>query len=99
MVSARSKMTGLDDFVGRSYGLWSDTLYEESDESFGEVFGFDEQDVSAPHYPLMIPRSDTFETFDPCRDLNRIEKTQLDQVFGELFRGLDERLEVVEDEQ
>jgi cellulose biosynthesis protein BcsQ len=98
MISARSKMSGFNDFVGRSYGLWSDTLYEESDEPFGEGFGFDEQDDSAPHYPLMIPRSDTFEAFDPCRDLNRIEETQLQQVFGELFRGLDERLEIVKDE-
>lgn len=98
MVSARSTKYSLDDFVGRSYGLWSDTLYEEGSEDLDETFGFDEQDDSAPHYPMRIPRADTFEAFDPCRDLNRVEDAQIQQVFGELFRGLDERLEMVKDE-
>ena len=104
MVSARSTRDGLSDFVGRSYGLWSDTLYEESgyedsEETFSDVFGFDEQDDSAPHYPLVIPRADIFESFDPCRDLNRVDAAQLQQVFGALFQGLSERLEVSRSEQ
>ena len=99
MVSARSSSRALASFVGNAYALWSDTLYEESDDTLGEGFGFDEQDNSAPHFPFIIPRSDTFEAFDPCRDLSKVENTQIQQVFGAFFQGLDERLEMVKNEQ
>lgn len=50
-------------------------------------------DTNAPHYPLSIPRTDQFEHVDLLRDLDRLGEPTITAIFGELFAGLDERLE------
>lgn len=94
MVSARATPGNTASFVGNSYALWSETLYEESSEP-GDAFSYDERDDSAPHYPLVIPRSDTFESFTPYSDIVEMQDMQISGVFGSFFRGLDERLEMI----
>jgi len=97
MVSARAMPDDFDRFLDCSYGLWTDTLYDESSE---EVRGlsFDVRDEAAPHYPLIIPRVDIFEAFEPCRDLRRMHEAQISAVFGEFFAGLQSCLEASRDQ-
>lgn len=96
MVSARSDLNKFAHFVGQSFGVWSDTLYEYSSGDLGSEFSFDERDEAAPHYPLVIPRSDTFEAFEPCQDLQGLHEAQIQSVFGAFFTGLAPRLEVIQ---
>lgn len=97
MVSARAMPEHFDRFLDRSYGLWTDTLYDESCDEVGGL-SFDVRDEAAPHYPLIIPRVDAFEAFEPCRDLRRMHEAQIFAVFGEFFAGLQSCLEASHDE-
>ncbi|MGP9767342.1 tyrosine-protein kinase family protein [Halomonas sp. AOP13-D3-9] len=103
MINARSTLTQKESFVENSYALWVDTLYdsEESspekkleveDDDEIEGFSFDIKDESAPHYPVTILRSDLFENFDPQLDVEKVGESQLQEVFGELFSFLNERM-------
>ncbi|WP_313132011.1 tyrosine-protein kinase family protein [Stutzerimonas nitrititolerans] len=97
MVSARAMPENFERFLDRSYGLWTDTLYDESSEEVGGL-SFDVRDEAAPHYPLIIPRVDVFEAFEPCRDLRRMHEAQIAAVFGAFFSGLQSCLEASRDQ-
>lgn len=97
MVSARTMSDTFSSFLDRSYGLWTDTLYDPSSTGLNNEFSFDMRDEAAPHYPFVIPRVDAFEAFEPCRDLKKMHEGQVSAVFGEFFAGLQSRLEADQD--
>lgn len=98
MISARSSIDGATRFTANAFSLWIDTLYDAQKSDDDSLFSFDENDSEAPHYPLIIPRSDAFEQFDPLRDISKVGEQVTNAVFGEFFQGLQERLELVQNE-
>ncbi|MCK9504247.1 MAG: hypothetical protein M0Q95_08690 [Porticoccaceae bacterium] len=93
MVSARALPGTRAEFIANAYSLWVDTLYDEQEPEDGDVFSFDERNESAPHYPIVIPRSDLFERFDPVKQLNELSESQINETFGAFFKAMWQRLE------
>lgn len=93
MVAARFNSKNSNSFVENAYSLWVDTLYDATADVLNQDFSFDLLDKIAPHYPLIIPRSDIFEAFEPCQDLSRLQEEQIQEVFGHFFAELNQRLE------
>ena len=55
-------------FRERSWGIWSDYLYDDVDsaaELASDAFVFDLSDEDAPHYPLEIVGDESYARFDP----------------------------------
>ena len=49
--------------------LWLDNLYDSiDDEVDAKAFSFDLNDVAGPHYPWVIPNSESYLAFDPLKD-------------------------------
>lgn len=94
MIQARAAGTDAEKrrFASSAFGVWVDTLYDEAPVDQADPFSFDEHDGSAPHWPLTILRSDRFEAFHPLEQLADVGERAIEEVFGELFAGLDERL-------
>jgi hypothetical protein len=83
-------------FVDSVYPIWTETLYEMSNEEDVGTFGFGLEDAIAPHYPLRI----LFEPQLRRLDLSEEITPELEQVllgaFGLFIDGFRERLEVGE---
>jgi MinD-like ATPase involved in chromosome partitioning or flagellar assembly len=87
-----------EQFLQRSYDLFSSTLYDEIDPSKSgdtEAFSFDENSEDAPHYPLRVRWSARLQEFDPLVsvraggvDLADIE-ISMGPFFGEILSLLD----------
>ena len=92
MVAARFQGADSSSFIENSYSLWVDTLYDETSSELGEEFSFDLNDSSAPHYPYIIPRSESFEAFEPCMHINNFQESQIKEIFGSFFKELELRL-------
>lgn len=92
MVAARFHGTNISSFTENSYSLWVDTLYDEASAELGEEFSFDLNDSFAPHYPYIIPRSESFEAFQPCMHINNFQEVQIQETFGNFFKEMEARL-------
>lgn len=60
--------TRAEQFLEHAYTLFSETVYERIEPGVDpdpEVFNFDINDESAPHYPLRIKWNSRFQEFDP----------------------------------
>lgn len=78
-------------FRERSWGIWSDTLYEDVDpatEWSGEPFVFDLGNENAPHYPLEIFGNDVYARFDPRTQTYPLSKDAYEPVFGRFLAGV-----------
>jgi MinD-like ATPase involved in chromosome partitioning or flagellar assembly len=75
-------------FLERSYKLFSETLYEEIPPGANEdVFNFDLDDESAPHYPMRINWNNRFQEFDPLvLDKGLFSDSEIEASFGNFFR-------------
>jgi hypothetical protein len=83
-------------FLENSYSLFSETLYEqiepETEESL-EVFNFDMNDESAPHYPLRIKWNNRFQEFDPLMLARGVmDEKDIEVSYGEFVSGMQQRL-------
>ncbi|MCB2262410.1 MAG: hypothetical protein LGR52_05650 [Candidatus Thiosymbion ectosymbiont of Robbea hypermnestra] len=83
----------LDHYLGHSYELWVNGLYDEdppgSDE---ERFTFSIGDEAAPHYPLTILADPRFERFNPLDDLTQVGEMAITASFGAFTTGLEQRI-------
>ena len=88
-------------FLSTSYGLWTDSLYDQIDAQGGldevtnEEFSFDENDPDAPHSPLTIHRTASFQDFDARRQLSETSETAVREAFAPFLTGLTELLDRV----
>jgi hypothetical protein len=80
-------------FLERSYSLFADTLYDEV-EAGGDVpdnldlFNFDMDDASAPHYPLRIRWSSRLQEFDPLQIAKGLfGEDEIKAAYGEFLTG------------
>jgi hypothetical protein len=83
----------LDAFPEHAYPVFADYLYEEAPAGELGTFSFDVRDPSAPHVPLVVYWSRTFQQFDPVSGPDRLVGAQVDTAFGDLFRGVQAWLE------
>ena len=96
MVNARAGREIEPAFIGRSFELWTDTLYDAIGAADEETaFSFDLNDDAAPHFPLTITRDNQFERLDLMRDVDQFSAGAIETVFGSLFSALDEQVEVL----
>jgi hypothetical protein len=78
-------------FRERSWGIWSDYLYDDVDpaaELSGDAFVFDLSDESAPHYPLEIIGDESFARFDPRTETYPLSAEAYRPVFGNFLAGV-----------
>jgi MinD-like ATPase involved in chromosome partitioning or flagellar assembly len=78
------------DFLGKSYSLFSEALYDEVlPGEMGEVFSYDLEDESAPHYPLRINWNNRFQEFDPLLSNSQggLSDAEIEASFGNFFSG------------
>lgn len=83
------------DFLEKSYGLFSETLYDEiKPGETGEVFSFDLEDESAPHYPLRVNWNNRFQEFSPLLlSQGLFTEVEVEASFGNFFAGALEYVE------
>lgn len=90
----------LEKFRDQAADLFGDYLYDEieGDESAGgltEAFGFDLNDVTAPHYAWPIFMAPEFYEYDPLNeDLKQNDPALIEPAFGKFLAKLYERLEL-----
>lgn len=78
-------------FVDEMYELYSAHIYDaESDgaESIDSL-RFARSDLSAPHWPLIVPFSQNFIDFDPGRNAGQLTQNFYEQTYREFLSGLD----------
>jgi len=78
------------DFLEKSYELFSETLYEEiRPGETGDVFNFDLEIESAPHYPLRINWNNRFQEFNPLllSSQGGLSDAEIEASFGNFFAG------------
>jgi hypothetical protein len=86
-------------FLERSYTLFADTLYDEvkaggtlPDER--DLFNFDMDDTSAPHYPLRIKWSTRLQEFDPLQiPKGLFGEDDVRAAYGEFLDGVTQLLD------
>jgi hypothetical protein len=75
----------------RSWGIWSDYLYDDTDpvgELAGDKFVFDLGDDDAPHYPLEIIGDESYARFDPRTENYPLNAEAYGSVFGSFLSGV-----------
>lgn len=80
-------------FRERSWGIWSDFLYDDVDpaaELAGDPFVFDLGDEDAPHYPLEIVGDESYARFDPRTEDYSLSAEAYGPVFGGFLSGVRE---------
>jgi CobQ/CobB/MinD/ParA nucleotide binding domain len=80
--------TYLESFQQCSYNLFADNLYVETPPGEELGFNFDLNDADAPHTPLRIHWSRTFQQFDPVRRPGAVTDEQVRAAFGDFVRGV-----------
>src|SRR6516162_976114 len=78
-------------FRERSWGIWSEHLYDDVEpamELSRDVFVFDLNDESAPHYPLEIIGDDSYARFDPRTETFPLSVDAYKPVFGNFLAGV-----------
>jgi len=79
-----------DRFLENAYTLFSDTLYERiepGEEPDPDIFNFDINDESAPHYPLLIKWNNRFQEFDPLLLQGVLSEADITATFGNFLSG------------
>jgi hypothetical protein len=73
------------------YDLFADYLYDAEDEDGlkEEDVNFDIDDSNAPHWPLIIPFSQSFVDFDPVPSPTQLTQAFYEQTFRPFLNGLD----------
>ncbi|HTX36638.1 MAG TPA: AAA family ATPase [Bryobacteraceae bacterium] len=80
-------------FLERSYTLFADTLYDEVDAGGShredqDLFNFDVDDTSSPHYPLRIKWNARFQEFDPLQiPRGLFSDDEIRSAYGEFLDG------------
>ncbi|MEE8525689.1 MAG: AAA family ATPase [Thermoanaerobaculia bacterium] len=78
----------LESFRQQAYDLFLENLYEETPPGEMEEFNFAPNDADAPHVPLRIHWSRTFQQFDPVGQPEAITPQQITAAFGDFLRGV-----------
>jgi hypothetical protein len=78
----------LESFQQNAYDLFADNLYVETPPGEELGFNFDLNDADAPHSPLRIHWSRTFQQFDPVRRPNAVTDEQARAAYGDFVRGV-----------
>lgn len=78
-------------FIDDMYELYSAHIYdaEDSGGSAPESLRFARDDESAPHWPLIVPFSQTFIDFDPGRIPDQLTQSFYEQTYRTFLSGLD----------
>lgn len=73
------------------YDLFADHLYDAEDEDglSEDDVNFDIDDQNAPHWPLMIPFSQSFVDFDPVPSPSQLTQIFYEQTFRPFLNGID----------
>jgi len=79
-------------FLDSAYTMFSNTIYESIEpgqEPDPDIFNFDMNDMSAPHYPFRIKWNNQFQEFDPLM-LSKGIMTEADiaAAFGDFLEGI-----------
>lgn len=75
-------------FLEKSYGLFTETLYEEVQPGETSEASYDLEDESAPHYPLRINWNNRFQEFDPLLlSQGLFTDAEIEASFGNFFVG------------
>jgi Mrp family chromosome partitioning ATPase len=83
------------DYRDNSFGLFSEHLYDELDETQSlkdAAFGFDIDDREAPHYAWPVLMDPTYYHFDPVKYREQLTEAIYMRTFGFLISGLGERV-------
>ena len=77
------------DFLGKSYSLFSEALYDEVQPGETSEDSFGLEDESAPHYPLRINWNNRFQEFDPLLSSSKggLSDIEIEASFGNFFAG------------
>lgn len=78
----------LESFQQRSYRLFSDHLYMETQQPDLPDFNFDPDDLAAPYIPLPIHWSRVSQQFDPIDRPGTVIEEQIRMTFGDFVRGV-----------
>ncbi len=78
-------------FIDDMYELYSEHIYdaEGSGGDTSESLRFARDDVSAPHWPLIVPFSQSFVDFDPGRIPDQLTQSFYDQTYRTFISGLE----------
>jgi hypothetical protein len=78
-------------FIDDMYDLYSEHIYdaEGSGGDTPESLRFTRDDVSAPHWPLIVPFSQNFVDFDPGRTPDQLTQSFYEQTYRTFLSGLD----------
>ena len=96
MVDARAESIAVKqrNFRDRSFDLFSEWLYEESDFNRQDVFNFDLDDDNAPHFPWTILHDSNFLEFDPVAHPEQLTSELSVRTFGNFVERLAIRLDL-----
>ena len=78
----------LESFQQKAYDLFSENLYVETPAGEESEFNFDLNDPEAPHFPLRINWSRSFQQFDPIRQPGAITEEQIAAAYGDFVKGV-----------
>lgn len=82
-------------FRDNAFELFAEHLYDElkNDETgLQEIFGFDLDDETAPHFGWPIYVDESYYEFDPVKDRSQLSPKRYDPSFGEFIAMLADRL-------
>lgn len=77
----------LESFQERSYDLFQRHLYTETLPGEADIFNFDYNDPDAPHSPLRVHWSRSFQQYDPVRRPDAVTETQVQAAYGDFVKG------------
>jgi len=81
-------------FRDRSFDLFSEWMYEEADFNRQDVFNFDLDDTTAPHFPWPILHDGNFLQFDPVAHPEQLTDELSIRTFGNFVQRLAIQLEL-----
>jgi len=91
-------------FLERSYTLFAETLYDEVnpgvvDQADRDLFNFDMEDNTSPHYPLRIKWNSRLQEFDPMQiSKGLFGDDEIRSAYGEFLDGVTQLTEVTQPE-
>lgn len=82
-------------FSEEVFELFSEHIYDEEDLSRpnGDALRFAQDDLTAPHQPLMIPFTQSFLDFDPLLRPGQLESAFYEQTYRPFLNTLDDLIE------
>lgn len=78
-------------FVDEMYELYSAHIYDAETEGGDaiDLLRFARSDDTAPHWPLIVPFSQSFVDFDPSRSADQLTQNFYEQTYREFLAGLE----------